>query len=148
MKRQLILIAVAFFFFTASSVAQGNDVPQAVKATFSNQYPGAENVEYKDNPLNVWVNFTLNGQKMSASYNKKGEWKHTEKDWSFDQLTQPVKDGFNKSKYASWEVTETVVIYMAGGSEQYRLRVKKNDLQKKYLYFNQKGRLLRDAITL
>jgi len=39
-------------------------------------------------------------------------------------------------------------LYLPGGSEQYRIRVRKSDVQKKYLYFNTKGRLLREAVTL
>jgi hypothetical protein len=32
--------------------------------------------------------------------------------------------------------------------EQYRVKVSKNEIQKKYLYFNKNGRLVRDAITI
>ena len=83
-----------------------------------------------------------------ATYTNKGLWKGTEKDWDFEKLAEEVKDGFEKSKFADWEVSETAVLYLPGGSEQYRLRVRKNDVQKKYLFFNKSGRLLREAITL
>jgi hypothetical protein len=45
-------------------------------------------------------------------------------------------------------VEEAKIIYRPGGVERYRLKVGKNDLQKKYLYFNKDGRLVDDAITL
>jgi hypothetical protein len=31
---------------------------------------------------------------------------------------------------------------------RYRLKVEKNDLQKKYLFFDKNGRLLKDSITI
>lgn len=148
MKQKLVLMALSIFLFTAFSFAQGDDVPQAVKQTFTQQYPTAENVEYKDNLLHVWVNFTLNGDKMKANYKKDGQWENTEKDWSFDKLPAAVKDGFNKSKYVGRKIEETKVIYRAGGTEWYRIKTKKNDLQKKYLYFNEQGQLLEDNITI
>jgi hypothetical protein len=85
---------------------------------------------------------------MKASYTNKGRWKETEKDWSFDQLPEAVKDGFQKSKFADWKVTEAKVIYRPGGSDRYRVKVEKNDVQKKYLFFAASGRLVDEDITI
>jgi hypothetical protein len=71
MKRKILLIALSIFCSVSIAFSQSDDVPQAVKQTFTQQYPNAENVEYKDNLLKVWVNFTLNGDKMKANYKKK-----------------------------------------------------------------------------
>lgn len=148
MKRNLLLLMLGLFTLGSSVFAQSENVPQAVKETFTKQYPAAENVEYKDNLLNVWVNFTLNGDTLKANYTKKGVWENTEKAITYDQLPEAVKDGFSKSKYADREVEETKIIYRPGGTERYRIKARKNDLQKKYLYFNEKGQLVEDAIAI
>jgi len=148
MKRYLLMLVLGMFTLAATSFAQSDNVPQAVKETFTKQYPDAENIEYKDNLLNVWVNFTQNGDTLRANYTKKGVWENTEKSFSFDKLPEAVKDGFAKSKYADREVEETKIIYRAGGTERYRLKTRKNDLQKKYLYFNEKGQLVEDSIAI
>ena len=148
MKRYLLMLLLGMFTLAATSFAQSDNVPQAVKETFTKQYPDAENIEYKDNLLNVWVNFTQNGDTLRANYTKKGVWENTEKSFSFDKLPEAVKDGFAKSKYADREVEETKIIYRAGGTERYRLKTRKNDLQKKYLYFNEKGQLVEDSIAI
>ncbi len=83
-----------------------------------------------------------------ASYYNKGRWTGTEKDWTFEQLLPDVKSGFEKSKYADWKVLETKIIYRLGGTERYKIKVEKNDLQKKNLYFNKNGRLVDDDITI
>jgi hypothetical protein len=96
----------------------------------------------------VLVHFTQNGEKMKASYTSKGRWKETEKDWNFEQLAENIKDGFSKCKYAEWQVSETKVVYRPGGVERYRVKVDKNDIQKKYLFFNKTGRLMEEQITI
>ena len=147
MTRRFLFILACISVFTLSSLAQDDKAPKEVKETFTNQYPNAEDAEYRDNLLNVQVNFTLNGEKMTANYTRKGQWKYTEKDWSFDKLPEAVKDGFQKSKYADWTVEDAKIVYKAGGTERYRVKVKKSDLQKKYLFFNKDGQLVEDSIT-
>jgi Putative beta-lactamase-inhibitor-like, PepSY-like len=147
-KKILLMTLISFAFFANTSFSQIREIPEAVEDAFSEQYDGAVNVDYKDQLAWVYVSFELNGEKMTATYNNKGTWKETVKDWTFDKLPPEVKDGFEKSKYADREVEETKIIYLSRGSEQYRLKTRKNDVEKKYLYFNTKGRLLKEAITL
>ena len=142
------IFLAGLIFISNILFAQVREIPEAVKETFTSQYPGAENVTYEDNLVSVQVHFKLNGENMIAAYNNKGRWKDTEKDWSFDQLPEPVKDGFQKSKYADWKVTEVKMILRPGGSDRYRIKAEKNDIQKKHIFFNKAGRLVDDSITL
>jgi hypothetical protein len=146
MKR--LLISFTFLLVTTFAFAQIRNVPTEVEDAFAKQYPDAESVVYKDNLVNVRVNFVLNGDRLMATFNNKGMWRETEKDWTFEQLPEDVKDGFHKSKYADWKLTETKVIYRPDGKERYRIKIEKNDVQKKYLLFNQSGRLVEDNITI
>ena len=137
-----------FMFVSFFSFAQVREIPAAVKETFGTQYPDASEVTYEDNLVNVLVHFQLNGENMTASYNNKGRWKETEKYWSYDKLPDAVKDGFQKSKYADWKVIDAKIIYRPGGTDRYRIKAEKNDIQKKYIYFNKSGRLVDDDITI
>jgi len=139
----VLLLSIGFI-----SNAQVREVPGVVKEVFENQYPKAEVQEYDDLLVKVVVKFTMDSSEMKATYSNKGVWKGTEKEISYSSVPAEVKDGFNKSKYADWEVRESTKLYSPGGSTQYRLRVKKNDLQLKYLFFNTNGRLLRTSITI
>ena len=132
-----------------SAGAQIREIPEAVKTAFESQYPDADSVKFEDNLVNVQVSFMNDGEHFLATYSNKGDWKQTEKVWDFDRLDKEVQEGFSKSKYANdWNVKETFIIYLPDGSERYRLKVSKNDVQKKYLFFDQSGRLIRDSITL
>jgi hypothetical protein len=148
MKRQIMLTAFVCVITLISANAQLREIPKEVEKAFTAQYPGIDSAEYKDNLVNVKVHFTQNGEKMIASYTNKGLWKETEKQWSYEQLDQAIKDGFEKSKYADWKVVETIVLYRPNNVELYRVKVEKSELQKKNLYFNTKGRLVEDGITL
>ena len=148
MKRRMTALSVAlliFFFFLLSQI---REISKIVEETFANQYRGASDIDFKDQLVRVDVYFILDGESMIASYTNKGLWKETQKEWSYDKLPEEIKSGFDKSKYADREVSETVVLYLPGDIVQYRLKAKKNDVEKKYLYFNSKGRLLRESLAL
>lgn len=145
---RIAAFVICFSFITSAAFAQITSVPEQAKENFAIQYPGATGVKWSNDIVNVNVEFDLDGEHMNAEYSNKGIWKSTQKEWSYDKLTDAVKDGFQKSKYADREVSDVKVIYLPGDVVQYRLKVEKNDLQKKFLYFNEKGRLLRSAVTL
>jgi hypothetical protein len=148
MKFFRFLLVAAISFLAYDSFAQVTKVPQTAKDNFAKQYPKAENVEWINDVVNVNVRFTLDGETMNAEYNNKGIWKSTLQDASFEKLPAAVQDGFNKSKYSDREVNDTKVVFYPGNVTQYRIRAEKNDVEKKYLFFNENGKLLRDAITL
>ena len=134
--------------FSTIAFSQVTSIPPAAKDNFAKQYPDAQNVNWDNDVINVNVRFELNSEQMDAEYSNKGIWKSTLKDWTFEQLPAEVKDGFQKSKYADREVEETKIVYLPGDIVQYRIKAKKNGVEKKYLYFNGKGRLIREAVTL
>ncbi len=148
MKAIRLIAILAISFFSMQATAQVTSIPEQAKKNFAAQYPGAEQVEWDNDLINVNVRFVLNGENMNAEYSNKGIWKNTLKDWFFEQLPAEVKDGFKKSKYADREVSEVKLVYLPGDVQQFRIKAEKNDLQKKYLYFNLEGRLIRDANTL
>jgi hypothetical protein len=146
--RKVFVLFLALIF-GLSSFSQVRKIPAAVTDAFSKQYPNASNVKYEDYIISVNVRFDADSAKMVAKYNGDGEWKETERDWSYDSLSADVKDGFQKSKYSiDWKVKETDIIYMPHNEVRYRVKVEKNDLQKKYLFFDGTGRLVREALTI
>lgn len=148
MKSIKIMFTVAAAFMMQAGIAQVTSIPQTAKDNFAKQYPAAENVEWDNDIVNVNVRFTLAGEKMNAEYSNKGIWKNTFQHTSFGSLPAEVQDGFNKSKFSDREVTDTKILYLPADVKQYRIKVEKNDLQKKYLYFDTSGKMIRDANTL
>ena len=147
MRKAVLFISI--MTIAIGSFAQIRKTPVAVTEAFAKKYPVARDVRFEDNLINVQVHFVLDSVKMIAKFDNDGNWKETEKTFSYDELADEVKDGFQKSKYSNeWKVTETSIIYMPDGSERYRLKVEKNDLLKKYLFFDKSGKLIRDSLTI
>lgn len=149
MKRSyffMLLIILSVASFTAQS--QVTTIPEQAKESFFKQYPDAKNIKWENNIVSVNVRFQLDSSNMNAEYNNKGIWKNTLKEWSYDKLNDDVKDGFNKSRYAGREVTDVKMLYLPGYVIQYRLKVEKSGVEKKFLFFNTEGRLVRNTVTL
>jgi hypothetical protein len=147
MRKVFILSAV--LFFGLGSFAQIRKTPAAVADAFEKQYPNASKVQYEDNLINIQVHFVSDSGRMVAKYGSDGEWKETDREFSYDSLPAEVKSGFEKSKYSvEWKVKETSIIYLPHNEIQYRIKVQKNDIQKKYLFFDESGRLIRDSVTI
>ncbi|HYJ64812.1 MAG TPA: PepSY-like domain-containing protein [Parafilimonas sp.] len=146
MKRIFFLL-VFFSAFTLTN-AQIRKIPAEVTDAFAQRYPHATKVEWKDKLQYFEASFELNGSEISADFSSKGEWQGSERDMNFDDLPTEVKDGFAKSKYSDWDKKSVSEIQELGKPLQYKINVGKSDVQKKNLFFDANGKLLKDNITL
>jgi hypothetical protein len=148
MMKRLFFVLVACFTIQLA-IAQIRKIPMEVTNAFAAKYPDAKNVEWKDKLSNFTASFTSkDSTRFEASFNGKGEWQLTEETIDSSALPAEVKIGFSKSRYADREVTEIVKIIKKEGEIQYRVLAKKSGVEKKYLYFNKDGRLVKETMTL
>jgi hypothetical protein len=145
MKKLLTLLFIASGI---GSFAQLRKIPSEVTEAFKEKYPSAAHVEWKDKLTLFAATFEDGSEKCEARFNKKGEWLQTENAIEASDLPEDVNEGLKKSKYAEWETTAFYKIALPDDQTQYRVEVKKSDLQKKNLLFSNEGRLLKDKITL
>lgn len=148
MKRIIVLLSFSLALIATTATAQLRKVPAAVTEAMKTKYPEATNVSWDDNITNFEASFDMDGHQWKASFTKKGVWKRSETVLTAEELPEAIKEGLSKSKYTEWEVESYKEITDNSGKHQYRLLVKKNDVQKKYLFFNTDGVLVRDAITI
>ena len=148
MKCFRLLVVISMALLTAQAQAQVTSIPEQAKENFFKQYPDAKNVKWGNDLINVNVRFEQDSNRMNAEYNNKGIWKRTLKDWSYDKLTEDVKQGFTKSKYANKQVLDVKVLYLPGYVIQYRIKVEKNNVENKFLFFNTEGRLIRTTVAI
>ena len=140
----LVLFLSAFAFTNA----QIRKIPGEVTDAFAQRYPHASKVEWKDKLQYFEANFKLNGSEISADFSSKGEWQSSERTMNFDDLPAEVKDGFAKSKYADWDKKSVAEVQELGKPLQYKITIAKSDLQKKNLFFDANGKLLKDNLAL
>jgi len=128
--------------------AQIRKVPAEVTEAFKAKYPDTKNVEWKDKLTGFQASYEINGVHYQSKFSNKGEWLQTEKSIAEEALPAPVKDGYGKSKYTGWQLKEVSRIENKDNSIQYRLFVRKSGVEKKYLYFDPEGKLVKDEITI
>lgn len=145
---RLFVIFVSILISSSAGYSQVTSIPAQAKENFFKQYPDAKNVQWENDVVNVNARFEQDSNKMNAEYNNKGIWKRTLKDWTYDKLITDVKDGFTKSKYAGMQVLDVKVLYLPGYVIQYRLKVSKNNVENKLLFFNTEGRLIRTTVAI
>lgn len=65
---------------------------------------------------------------------------------NFDDAPAAVKDGFKKSKFNDWTPGSVTKIEKQNKSTQYKVYAEKSSIvQKRFLYFNERGQLKREA---
>ena len=143
-----LALCVTFAIYNTAD-AQVRKVPAEVTEAFRQKYPTALNVEWRDRLSGFTANFDQNSVHYEAKFTNKGFWQSTENKVPEADILPAVKDGFQKSKYAEeWSIKQAYKIELREAKTQYRLDIQKNDIQKKQLFFDSTGRLLRDNITL
>lgn len=151
MKKIFSLILCAGMFFPAmqsEAVAQLRKIPSEATEAFSEQYPNAANVEWKDRLVGYSATFTIHDTAYLANYNNNGRWENTEYKIDAADLPAEVNDGFEKSRYTDWTIQRVDKIELPDNKVQYRLLIASGDIKKRNLYFNTKGRMVKDKITL
>lgn len=151
MKKSIALFMTIVMLVVAQNTlfAQLRKVPAAVTEAFKKKYPNAQEVEWKDKVTVFVAEFKEGGTEYEARFTSKGEWKSTENEIAVSDLPGAVNDGFKKSKYAeNWTIEDAHKIAVPGEKVEYRLHIKKNDVQLKNLLFSSDGRLVKDNITL
>jgi hypothetical protein len=129
--------------------AQFRKVTSEITNSFAAAYPTATNVTWKDNLTNFEAQFDQSGDHSVAKFTNKGVWMETTRDMKFGNLNLAIQDGFNKSKYKDWERKEIKEQAVKGKETLYRIHVSKQEtVINKYLYFNARGQLVRDALTI
>lgn len=149
MKKIIVLsIMLAAIGIAMPAMAQLRKVPAEVTEAFREKYPDSKNVEWKDRLSAFQVDYELGDTHFTSKFSSKGEWLQTETAIGEAALPGEVKEGFGKSKFTAWELKSVARIENKDSDIQYRLMVRKSGVEKKYLYFDETGKLLKDSFTL
>jgi hypothetical protein len=150
MKKIIYVSALAIFLFLIgnSAIAQLRKIPAEVTTAFTEKYPNATAVEWRDKLTGFTASFTQDSITYIASFGSKGDWESTEHYIDQEALPDSVKEGFSKSKYTDWNISQVTLIELPNDEIQYRIEVGKGDIKKRNLYYNTEGRMLKDKLTL
>jgi len=144
----LVGLMTVLVFAGSTTNAQIRKIPAEVTESFAQKFPDASNVEWRDKLSGFTASFSVDSIQYVASFNNDGEWENTEQVIEQSALPEAVQDGFEKSRYADWNLNKVIKIELPDDIWQYKIEVSKGDIKKRNLYFNSKGRLLKDKLTL
>lgn len=137
-----LLSILVFLFSTMISDAQDDKVPTGISDLFYMQYPYATNIKVNKKWRVSEVNFTMKGERYLASY-EKNEWQYSLMDYEYNRLPARVKKGFKNTRYGKNDILETALVYLPSGYEEYRIKLKDDSLNNRYIYLNENGKVIR-----
>ncbi len=144
----VLFLLIGQFLLPSEALAQLRKIPAVVTDAFKYKYRNAESVEWKDKLTHYLVHFHLEEDRYEAVFKNDGTWVSSQKDITSEDIPKEVVEGLSKSKYADWEVDAYYQIIYPDDHVEYRLLVRKSELNKRDLVFNASGRLLKDKLTL
>ncbi len=111
MKRYLVILSFLSIGIVSCQEnkkenADKSTVPEAVKMTFQNKYPGENDPDWKQDEHGYWEShFKIDGEKYRADFNADGSWVETENSIKNDELPEAIKKVIAE-KYKDHKITE------------------------------------------
>ena len=131
MKTMTIL---AVFFLLMSRFAFSITPPAEVKKAFDEKFPNATKVKWGQESILVWeVEFKENGMNIYANFTENGTWIGTETQIEESELPQSVVDEINKM-YPDWKIIKAGKTESPGKSIFYEVTIKSGKLKKTVKY--------------
>lgn len=117
--------------------ADTTSVMDNVKAAFSEKYPNATDVEWKQEELGWEVEFKLDGIKYEAEYDENGDWVKTEHEISESELPDMIQNTLD-GEYTAYAIME-VEKYDSKEGPYYKVKLRKGgDIEEAKFYPNGK----------
>ena len=111
MKKYLVILSFLSIGIVScqenkSENADKSTVPEAVKMTFQNKYPGETDPDWKKDEHGYWEShFKIDGEKYRADFNADGSWIETENSIKNHELPEAIKNVIAE-KYKDHKITE------------------------------------------
>jgi hypothetical protein len=104
MKVLSVLLVVLFSVIIISCDQQKANIPDNVKASFEEMFPGATEVEWEMENENEWeAEFEMDGKEASVCFTINGEWIETE--YEIETLPETIETIINET-YPGFEIDE------------------------------------------
>jgi hypothetical protein len=126
MKRVIFALSAAIFSYEAVAQKIATDkVPAAVTTAFKAKFPTVEKSSWEmESKTEFEVNFKLNSNEISASFDDTGKWLETETEIKVSALSSAIQATL-KNEFAGFDVVEASKIENADGTTSYEAEIKK-----------------------
>jgi outer membrane lipoprotein-sorting protein len=123
--KNTVILTLVFAFISVSAFSQKNP-SEIVKKEFTKKYAAAQSIKWDNEEKNEWeAEFTMDGKKMSASFDNSGKWIESETAIAENELPAAVVSTLDKDfqgyKRGHMEIFENAEI------KGFELRLKKGE---------------------
>src|SRR6185436_9933151 len=104
--RQLIFVLLCAALLSNSAYAQeikADKIPSAVSSAFKSKFPAATKTDWEMEDGNYEAEFKMNGEEMSANFDKEGKWIETETEIKVSALPGLVSAALKK-EFPDWKI--------------------------------------------
>ncbi len=149
MKKLLLVFSFVIAFAGLYDVnAQLRKIPPAVTDDLKAKFPEAEEVQWSSKLSSFLAEFYVGKVPYEVRYNSKGEWQSTDELIDKAQTPQEVLESHGKSKFSDWEIVNIFKRTVPNGGIQYRLYIRKSDLQKRFIFYDPSGKYIKEQTVL
>lgn len=117
-------------------------VPQAARTHFSQAYPKAAGLEWKQGKQ-IKARFKLKGEDYCAYYTAQGAWTRTEHNVKKSELPLAVVTALQASKYGKWKIEDAEEHATPEHPSIFKVKVE-SETAKAELFFAPDGKLVRE----
>jgi hypothetical protein len=140
--KNTVILTLVFAFISVSAFSQKNP-SEIVKKEFTKKYATAQSVKWDNEEKNEWeAEFTMDGKKMSASFDNSGKWIESETAIAENELPAAVVSTLDKDfqgyKRGHIEILENAEI------KGFELRLKKGETSIEVMIDNN-GKVLKNT---
>ena len=140
MKKSILLLAIGFISITANAQKMKEaDVPAAVKAAFTKQYPAVKDAKWELENGKYEAGFDLNKVETSLLIDATGNIIETESEIKVSELSKTITDYCAKN-YAGKTIKEASEIIDAKGVVTYEAEINKTDV-----LFDANGKFIKES---
>ncbi|MBT8296160.1 MAG: PepSY-like domain-containing protein [Gramella sp.] len=127
MRNITLILSLFLSIGFLSCQEQEEKVPESVKKSFRQKYPGENDPDWEKDDHGYWEShFKIDGEKYRADFNADGSWVETENDIKKENLPEAIKRVI-KEKYSDLEITEVEHVTHAKKGEFYDVEFKKKE---------------------
>lgn len=127
--KQLIFVLLCAALMSNSAYAQkisADKVPSAVTSAFKSKFPAATKTSWEMEKDDYEANFNMNGEEMSANFDKTGKWLETETEIKVSALPAAVSATLKKD-FAGYKINEASKVESVENGSCYEAEVEKGE---------------------
>jgi hypothetical protein len=147
-KTLSVAFIIALSWISLTCPAQQQAIPNAVTTHFTNMFPEAKKIEWRNKSDNIQVIFWQKNMQCEAKFKPDGRWLSTERQISTDSIPDKIRKALKSNDYTGWSVLKTFIVQAGDNTAQYRLVVSNKEMSRKLLCFDRQGQPIRNKLSL